>query len=264
MTKIIFLTACVKPNGMAYTALNDINTRKQHYIYALQWYLENTSNKIVFVENTNTNLSDGFTKWVIEGRLEFLTFNGNNYGIHLGKGYGEARILQYGLKHSKFLKRDDDVFVKISGRYLCRNITKILDKYDSINTVYANIGKDDWGGNIADSSFVMGPVKFWKDYFLPQKENLNDSKHFHFEHLLYESIYHWKKSGMKHKEFWTLPQMEGVSGTSGLKFVSKKKRDLKSSLLYFLHIVGYRGYLNPFYKGNPYFEIDKFNNNKNM
>ena len=256
MKKVIFLTACVKPNGMTYTVLNDIHIRKQQYIDALRWYLENTSHTIVFVENTNTDLSSVFKEWIVKGRLEMLSFKGNDYDISLGKGYGEAKILEYGLEYSNYIERDD-VVVKISGRYICKNIATILNKYNSIDTVYANIGKDDWGGNIASSSFVIGSKRFWIDFFLQRREELNDSKRFHFEHLLYESICRWKEEGMRHKEFWTQPQLEGVSGTTGLMIVSAKHRDLKNALLYILHKFGYRGYLNPFYKGDPFFELDK-------
>lgn len=258
MNKIIFLTACVKPNGMSYTKLNDVHIRKQQYIDALQWYLENTSYKIVFVENSNTDISENFTEWLTEEeRLEIHTFDGNEYEKNLGKGYGEARILQYGFEHSDFLKQESDMVIKISGRYLCKNIKEIISRYSSADTIYANIGKDDWGGNIADSSFVIGTVGFWKNYFLPRREELNDSKRFHFEHLLYESICSWTKDGKKHREFWVLPHIEGISGTSGVRFASAAHRDLKSAILYFFHKFGYRGYFNPFYKGNPYYEIGK-------
>ena len=256
MKQILFLTACINPNGMAYTALSDAAERLRQYKDALTWYLTNTALPILFVENTGYDLSADFDEYVSSGRLECLTFHGNDYNRNLGKGYGEAKIMQYGLDNSLMLK-DDSVIVKVTGRLICKNIVEMCSRYDSAKTVYANIAKDDWGGNICGSSFVIAPVAFWKDFFLPKQELLNDSKRYHFEHLLYASINQWEKVGNRHCEFWLLPQVEGKSGTSGVQIVSSAKRNLKGKVMYLLHGLGYRGYLNPLYHGDKDYGINK-------
>ena len=48
----LLLTACINPNGMSYTVLQDPNERKIQYEEALNYYLTKTKCKIVFVENT--------------------------------------------------------------------------------------------------------------------------------------------------------------------------------------------------------------------
>lgn len=251
---ILFLTGCVDPKGMAFTALNNPEIRRQQYIDTLNWYLDNTSLPILFVENTNVDLSNEFRHNLIQGRLEILTFDGNNYDRSLGKGYGEARIMQYGFEHSNFLLHEDAVIIKVTGRFICKNIEDLVKRYNCSNTIYANIGKDDWGGNIASSVFVIAPSEFWKNIFLPRREELNDSKFFHFEHLLYESLCTWSNDGGRHREFWILPVMIGVSGTSGKKIsCNSSNRTIKSKLFYILHrFFNYRRYLNPFYKGKPH------------
>lgn len=256
MRQIIFLTGCIDPKGMSYTALNNPNVRRRQYVEAITWYLQSTDFPILFVENSGTDISTEFTPYIENGRLEVITYDGNNYDRSLGKGYGEAQIMKYGFGHSRFLQQDDTLVIKITGRFICKNINEIVRKYHSKNTVYANISKDDWGGNIASSGFVIAPYRFWNEYFLPRREELNDSKRFHFEHLLYESVCKCTKDGMRHREFWKIPQMEGVSGTSGQLSISSNKRDFKSKLLFFLHRLAYRGYLNPFYKGDPGFVIN--------
>lgn len=253
---ILLLTGCIDPKGMAYTALNNPDVRKQQYVDAITWYLQNTELPVLFVENSGTDISSEFISYIEEGKLEMITYDGNNYDKSLGKGYGEAQIMKYGFEHSRFLQERGALVVKITGRFICKNINDIVRRYHSENTVYADICKDDWGGNIASSIFVIAPSQFWKEYFLPRREELNDSKRFHFEHLLYESICQWFKDGKKHREFWRNPLMIGVSGTSGLPSISSECRDFKNKMLYLLHRIGYRGYLNPFYKGNPDFVIN--------
>lgn len=248
---VLFLTGCIDPHGMTYTVLENPDIRRQQYIDAISWYLENTTIPILFVENSGNDISSEFSSYVNYKRLEILTFNGNDFDNNLGKGYGEARIMQYGFEHSWMLQQQDTSIIKITGRFICRNINNVVRRYHTHQTVYSDISKDDWGGNISSSGFIIAPSAFWTKFFLPRREELNDSKRFHFEHLLYESIYNWTKEGMRHREFWITPQMEGISGTSGKHSISSDHRDFKSKLLYILHRFGYRGYLNPFYHGNP-------------
>ena len=98
---VLLLTACINPNGMLYTTIQDTELRKKHYIESLFFYLTKTQYKIVFVENSNTDISSLYQKEISEGRLECITFDGNNYDRSLGKGYGEALILDYACMHSK-------------------------------------------------------------------------------------------------------------------------------------------------------------------
>ena len=259
MDQILFLTACVNPKGMAYTKLSNPEIRLQQYKDALDWYLENTSMKILLVENSGYDFSDCYQKQIREGRLEFICYDGNDYDRNRGKGYGEAAIMEYGFSHSNIINNAvaTDFIVKVTGRLLCSNIEIMCEHCHKLDTVYANIAKDDWGGNISNSQFVIAPLSFWKDYFFPKREKIDDSTRYHFEHLLYDSISNWKKKGKHHREFWVLPEINGVSCTTRQKIKSSSHRDIKEIIMYFLHRLGYRGYLNPFYKGEVNYEIEK-------
>lgn len=145
MSHLLFLTACVNPNGMAYTALSDTGIRLKQYQDALKWYLENTMFPILIVENTGYDFSHDFKSHVESGRLKCLTFQGNDFDRSLGKGYGEAKIMEYGFSHaSDFLK--DKTIVKLTGRLICTNLNKIIATVNKEMTVYADICNDDWGG----------------------------------------------------------------------------------------------------------------------
>lgn len=251
MEIIILLTGCIDPNGMLFTELQNVNERKRQYIDAINWYLKHTHYKIVFVENSNNDISNDFINEHNSPNLELLTFNGNDYDKTLGKGYGEAIIIDYGLRKSKLITHSSSaIIVKVTGRLICENIVELVERYHDNHCVYANISKDDWGGNVASSQFVIAPIQFWNNYFLPYKDIINDSCRIHFEHLLYNSIQKWMNNGMFHKEFWIMPKIVGISGTSGKTLIPSEKRNIKDKIMYILHrYFNYRGYFNPFYKG---------------
>lgn len=256
MNQILFLTACVNPKGMTYTKLSNPEIRLQQYKDALDWYLENTSMKILLVENSGYDFSDCYKRQIENKRLEFLCFEGNGYDRSRGKGYGEAVIMEYGMVHSELinLTPPNSQIVKVTGRLLCRNINEICRSCNKADTVYANISKDDWNGNIATSQVVIAPKNFFCEVFLPKREEINDSQCRHFEHVLYGSIADWKKTGGRHRMFWTPPMLEGISGTSGAKISPAVSRLqlIRYRIMYILRqYFGYRGYENPFYHGQP-------------
>lgn len=121
----ILLTACVNPNGMIFTALQDSNERQRQYEDALGYYLTQTDVPIVFVENTGCDFSSKYSEYIQQGRLEYITFQGNDYDKTLGKGYGEYIILMYADQHSSVLRHHHYV-VKITGRIKVLNINKLL------------------------------------------------------------------------------------------------------------------------------------------
>lgn len=146
----------------------------------------------------------------------------------------------------------------MTGRLVCQNINDLCRRCRREGTVYANIAKDDWGGNIAASQVVMGPVAFFSQCFLPRHEEINDSQCRHFEHVLYDGICDWRQRGGRFREFWIPPMMEGVSGTSGavIHTAISGKQLILYRLMFLLHRLGYRGYVNPFYHGQPKMPIE--------
>lgn len=168
MNAILFLTACVNPSGMAFTKLNNPEVRVRQYKEALDWYLENTEFHILLVENSNYDFSKDYQGFIDEGRLEYLTFDGNNFDRSKGKGYGEAAILDYGLKHSQFLGKmqSSQLVIKVTGRLLCTNINYLLKDYHTEGTLYANIAKDDWGGQHLDKPICYSSCFFLERLFL--------------------------------------------------------------------------------------------------
>lgn len=212
----ILLTACVNPDGMAYTALQDPEERQRQYVEALDFYLKETNTPVVFVENTLTDFSSQYKSSIDSGRLEYLTFDGNNYDKKLGKGYGEAKLIMYAYEHSRILKECDYV-VKITGRLIIRNIKNIIiSKWFLLN----NIFRCDFVrvGVLYSMLFVASPLCLYQ-MMRRNACNINDSRGVYFEHVLYNAI---TERNVLTIPFFKPVQIEGVSGTSNRKYMNRR------------------------------------------
>lgn len=234
MNIVLLLTSCVNPNGMELTVIQDPQVRLAQYLTAIQFYLTNTTNKIIYVDNSLTDLSQYFEKERINGRIEFLCFDGNKYEKSKGKGYGEALIIEHAIKCSKFLT-EETMICKITGRLIIRNINRILKCIKRDDCIYANIDYNrKWGYECISTVFVSPPC-FLRNYFLKDKEMIDDSKYYIFENHLFSSMKEWTNNKYKHKEFLYPFLYEGVSGSTGKQYVSGRYPYLRSFLKYFYH-----------------------------
>lgn len=234
--KVLLLTACVTPGGMAYTALQDSTERERQYLNALRWYLSNTEFPIVMCENTSYQLPAEFKPYIDSGRLEFLSFDGNNsFDKSRGKGLGEALIINYAIDHSRLIAQAD-IIMKVTGRQILRNIVFVVKHSTNPNCVYANMCKQNLGIMAALSQFYICPKTFYTKYFLSDIDKLDDSRFYYFEHLLYDSMALWKqdKAGCI-SEFWMPLKIEGVSGTQNKPLERRSMPWLRSIVRYLVH-----------------------------
>ena len=233
---ILLLTGCINPDGMKYTALQNAKERELQYYNAIQYYLDKTSLPIVFCENSNQlEFCKYFKAEKQKGKFEYLTFNGNNYDKNRGKGYGEAIIIDYALKHSKIINQNsvDNSIVKITGRIIIKNINVLLSHCNK-DKVYANFYPKD---KLCSSQCFVSPISFLS-FFVIDAHRINDSKHYYFEHLLYDKINDWKKMGRKHSCFINPILRIGISGTTGQSLSNAKCPHIRSFIRYCLYEVG--------------------------
>lgn len=223
---LLLLTACVNTKGMKFTSLNNKDERLRQYIRAINYYLHHTNYSILVVENSNCNLSTYISPK--RKNIEFLTFDGNNYDKELGKGYGEALILDYATKNS-LLYKQANIIVKITGRDIVLNIKSLIREIKDDHNVYANI-ESICGRLYCESRFAAFSKKFLEESFLPNIDSINDSKQYYFEFLLFD------KAKNNIKEFFQPILINSVSGTTGNSIVPNKlSKYLHSPLRYFLH-----------------------------
>lgn len=231
---ILLLTACVNPNAMQFTQLQDSEERRLQYKQALRFYLENSDLNIVVCENSLTDFSQDFKSFIENGRLEFITYDGNNYDKSLGKGYGEASMIQYVFNNSIFINRGSNI-LKITGRLILENINTILKRLKNSNTVYSNTELLN-GKCVAYSHVFFAPKRFLHDYFLRDIHKLNDASGYYFEHLLYESISDWIRDGNIQMDFKSPLKIIGNSGSSGTPYYQRGLLNhLKAYIKYLLH-----------------------------
>lgn len=128
---ILLLTATVTPlPGIPLLARTDPVARLQDYQRALSFYsslIGTCFDGIVFAENSASDLSA--LSEAVDRRaahaVEFISFYGLDYPPSYGRGYGEFRLVEFAINHSKLIKNDDIVW-KVTGRYIIENICKII------------------------------------------------------------------------------------------------------------------------------------------
>ena len=182
--------------------------RLQDTIVCLEKWLSNTNFRIVLVENSNTDLS--FLKPLQEGfpgRLELLSFDGNDYPREYGKGYGEMLSINYAVDNSKFVSQDDYV-LKCTGRYFLSELSKVFDENFDNNFQAVVYSSEDYPDGSASVFFYLK-----KNIYQEKMATffVNDSKGNYFEHalqntiksLLADSVLKIDKMGI-----------EGISGTA--------------------------------------------------
>lgn len=234
MDDIILLTACINPGGMPFTVVSDATQRLNQYLLALQFYLQNTSCPIVFVDNSNMDKTP-FLEYESQygSRLEILSFDGNKVKTQ-GKGLGEMEIIEYALIHSKFnLLLDKHRIVKITGRLIVRNINSLLkcDKWHlyPYKSIVCHVNSD---LTFADSRIFISLGSFM-NLLVKQRKYLNDTKGIYFEHLLCQQIKQQKT--FTFFPFITEPHFEGISGSTGIKYEKPN-----TSLLYKLRYLNFQ------------------------
>lgn len=222
---VILLTACISPEGMIFTKLQDSTVREAQYINAINYYLANTEFKIVFCNNSGEDISNIIIH--NKNRVEFLSFNGNNFDKNFGKGYGEFIIIKYALENSLFIK-EADYIIKITGRIKVKNITKSLFLNDLFlvfpkKRVYITLEDS---CNMATSNYFIAPKLFF-DLFVKVKNTINDSKRYYFEHLLFDFIERHRYDFF-YADFLIMLDVEGVAGTNGVSYISKKNNIIET------------------------------------
>lgn len=217
---VLLLTACVNPNGMSYTQLQSPEIRKKQYIDALNFYLGKTSYPIVFVENSGCDFSSDFTEYINSSRLEYLTFQGNNYDKSPGKGLGETNILRYALDNSLFIKKCK-YFIKITGRLKVNNISHFTtSKWMYLHNIFrCDLLKSGYAQSMV---FISSPKVLFK-LLNNGFGNINDSLGIYFEHCLYESLRKCKQAIII--PFAEAPAIEGYTGSNNDKYITLPKSE---------------------------------------
>ncbi|UKT63279.1 hypothetical protein [Pedobacter mucosus] len=213
---VILLTASVNVKGMVFTNLQDVEIRALHYIEAIKFYFNETQLPIIIAENTNHDFTNALPAEILNsGRIELLSFDGNQFPKTFGKGYGELESIHHAVLHSKFINPNTKI-IKVTGRYKVFNIKvfiKSVAKNDNIlcRAMYFK------GQLKAFSGIFIFDQHFIENYLMANHELMNDSKGIYFEHVLATTFLKYIADGNKFALLCAYPRLLGISGTENIQ-----------------------------------------------
>lgn len=230
---VVLLTACINPGSIFNTARSDPILRLDDYKSALQkWCACSGDVSIVFCENSGYELIELINIAQENSRsgkeVEFLSFNGQDFPAHLGKGYGEMRIIRHALENSKIIE-PDSIVIKVTGRLFVKNNLELIQRLvlPDMTDVYCDLR---FNMSSSDSRVFCATGLFFKKYLLPRSEHVNDSTDDIFEKVLAKSIHSALADGLKWSMLPTTPWMIGIAATSNQPIPDSRMRVLARDL----------------------------------
>jgi hypothetical protein len=216
MKKLALLTGTINPRkfNTPKTKLMDEKVRLKQYVETIEKYILNSNFEIIiFCENSNykydyKNLMNLARK--NKKNLEIVRFLGNKKEVlNKGKGYGEGEIIDYALENSKYLKKPNQTFYKITGRIFIKNINKILKKSCEQNYFFS-VGKDH-----CVTLFFKCSVEFYKKNLIGAGRLCNELKGTYLEEIFFHKLIGISSEISRIYEY---PIYDGMSGTNAIQY----------------------------------------------
>ena len=142
---VLLMTATVTPlQGIPALARTDPTLRLQDYQASLAFYVKllgDGFDAIIFAENSNSDIAPLIAACATcrhSDRVEFISFYGLDYPPQYGRGYGEFRLIDYAITNSKLLL-PQDVIWKVTGRYIVKNIKRIVNSRPAAADIYCHM-----------------------------------------------------------------------------------------------------------------------------
>lgn len=233
----LVLNATVDPSGVPFTLRSDPIERLDDYRWALErWIGCPGIDQLIFVENSGYDIDElrdivGQATYLSGDSIEFLSFNGQNFPRHLGKGYGETLNLEYAINNSKLLSTEDSMMIRVNGRYFVENIHSFLETLRPPTEMLSDLRQSlTW----ANAAVLGGTIRFFRDYVCPYGREVDDSKGYFFEHALARALHRGIADGLVWSPYPELPLVRGFSGTFNKSFsqhyLRRKGREVKYKL----------------------------------
>jgi hypothetical protein len=227
----LLMTASVDPKGMSGLSVADVAVRRRQYLATFEHYLRLPSvHTVVFAENSGCDLSD-FSRMAAcfpDKIIELLSCSLNDYPRHLGKSYGELRLMDYAVEHSKYLQKSAG-FIKVTGRFRFLNLEGLLNEAQQRlpwvmfcdikdHPIYDWL-RNGWNGHSADTRFFIVRKDFYRERFYGQHGMLNDSAGELIEMLFFRVIKRHSGPGRIISRFRTEPEPAGQAGHQQISII---------------------------------------------
>lgn len=212
----IVLTAAIRPQSDYRLNLTDPTERSRQYSEALlkwcDWAQAEGDATIVFIENSGADL-EAFANdalGTIPDLLHLVSAPTPPMDIvSLGKGASESLMLDlFAAKYSD--DSDDTIWLKTTGRLYVTNLSKILPKTLTEDSILGRLSLD---LQHADARLFGASAKNWKRFFRDMGDDVDESRDRRLEHVLARRLCMGVGSGADLQRFLGQPQIEGVSGT---------------------------------------------------
>jgi hypothetical protein len=216
---VLLLTATVDPGACVFTARADPATRLADYRLALgRWIAARTFTRIVWCESSGWPLTDFDDLRAAAARggidLELISYQGQDFDMTRGKGYGELGVIGHALAHAPSLAGEEVAIVKVTGRYFVANAAPLLalladpDPPGLVCDLRENL-------TVADSRIFSASRHIMSTYLTPLRSLANDSQQVFFEHLLARAAHAAMGAGLTWALMPMVPRILGVSATRG-------------------------------------------------
>ncbi len=207
----LLLTGTISPLNVPNLARSNYAEREKDYIESINFWMKHKW-PIVFIENSDFN-SEHITSLLSGKNHEYIKFRTTH--SHLGKGAGEAEIIEYALANSSIIK-NSNIIIKVTGRLYIKNINQTVSYFlEKESSLTVNFRKN---LSFADSRLIIANKKFFSDYLLKELINLDESKNIFFEHIFAKAALRGIADGLK----WNIPnkviQYVGYSGTGNNEY----------------------------------------------
>jgi len=202
---VLILTGTVKPN-VEFVARADVDRRIEDYRKSISFYLEETPFPIVFAENSgfDPKSSEPFKSLSRNERFRWVSLKAHP-DVTKGKGFQEFHMLDTLL--------DMDIcgqyFVKITGRYLVKNIGSMTRRMNA--PLHIDLHRK---MRVAITGCFAGEIGFYQRHLKGLYAQADDRNNRYIEHVLYDKL---SKTGI-HDSVELLPEnplFEGFSGSHG-------------------------------------------------
>ncbi len=212
---IVLLTATINPGATPFVVRNSPSIRMTEYKDALNsWILHGGASRIIVCENSGAELAE--LKMSIPANkspnVEFVSYVDLKSGPTRGKGYAELGEIERVLSCVNNIALTD-VVVKCTGRLIVRNGAELLRRVAHIDfDVMCDLRKY---LTYADTRIFAATREFLENYLIQRRETVNDNSGIYLEHALAAAVGTGLANGKKWRPFPLLPQIVGVSGTTG-------------------------------------------------
>jgi hypothetical protein len=213
---VVLLTACINPGQVAFLARRDPAIRLEDYRQSLRrWLADPRVPSLVLCDNSAYDLADLRETCQRHNRygkdVELISYNGQDFPPHLGKGYGELGIIEHALSDSR-LVQGAGLVLKVTGRHYLANVGSILRRLEHIDAdVICDLRQT---LTFADSRVFCASVAFLADYLVPLRSRVNDSQNVTLEHVLARSIHRAMAEGRRWSMFPRSPDLRGINATA--------------------------------------------------